>query len=106
MLRFSVPVQDYVIYSYRNGDWLQPLGAPQFATGESALVVLEPSLSISNNLSGAQVVSWSAPSNWVLESATTLDGPWTPVTNAVSPYVVPPGQPQLFYRLHGSPPSM
>jgi hypothetical protein len=105
VLRFSVPLQDFVTYSYRNGDWAPPLGAPQFGTGESALVVLEPSLSITNNAVGAQVVSWSAPSNWSLESAATLDGPWTPVTNAVSPYVIPPGQSQQFYRLQGSLPS-
>jgi hypothetical protein len=106
VLRFSVALQDYVPYSFRNGDWLPPQGAPQFGTGESAFVVLEPSLSITNNAAVAQVVTWSAPSNWLLESAPALDGPWTSVTNAVSPYVIPPGQVQQFYRLHGSPPSV
>jgi len=106
VLRFSVAQQDYVPYSFRNGDWTPPQGAPQFGTGESAFVVLEPSMSITNSATGAQVVTWSAPSNWRLESAPVLDGPWTSVTNAVSPYVIPPGQVQQFYRLHGSPPAV
>jgi hypothetical protein len=43
------------------------------------------------------VVSWSGPGQ--LEEATQVLGPWNPVPGASSPYQVPSGESQKFYRL-------
>jgi len=56
--------------------------------------------SVSRSLDGTQLtISWSG--SYVLESAPTVEGPWTAITGSTSPYVVTidPGQPEVFFRL-------
>jgi hypothetical protein len=43
------------------------------------------------------VLEWSDP-NLELLAATSAAGPYTPIPNAVSPYIVPAGSPQQFFR--------
>jgi hypothetical protein len=43
------------------------------------------------------VLSWPAPG--VLEQAPSITGPWQPVPNATSPYVVRPTHLRMFYRV-------
>ena len=46
--------------------------------------------------SGAQLVlSWSSG---ILLQATNIAGPWTTNVGVTSPYTLPPGEPQMFYR--------
>jgi hypothetical protein len=43
-------------------------------------------------------VSWVGTG--VLESAAEVEGPWLEITNASSPYLVPPLSTRQFFRLH------
>jgi hypothetical protein len=46
---------------------------------------------------GVRTITWLSAA--ALESAQYVTGPWTTVTNAVSPYTVPTGSSQQYYRL-------
>ncbi len=50
------------------------------------------------NGAGAVVISWT-PAQGVLESASSVNGPWSPVANAANPHSVVPGGQPLFFRV-------
>jgi hypothetical protein len=51
----------------------------------------------------AKVSPNSVEVNWggcgILEEATSITGPWTPIQNAASPYIIPATGVAMFYRL-------
>jgi hypothetical protein len=66
-------------------------------------------VSVLPRLTGVQngrtlILTWPAP--FVLQSATTVNGPYRDVPGAVSPYSVPMTAPQQFFRLREGPPSL
>jgi len=68
---------------------------PVVATFDLGLTAALPKVSVTRI--GSQVqLQWSAGS--ALYSATSLNGPWTLVSGATSPYTVTPTMPQVFYR--------
>jgi hypothetical protein len=50
------------------------------------------------------ILTWPAP--FILQSATSVNGPYRDVPGAVSPYSVPMTAPQQFFRLRSGPPSL
>ncbi len=63
-----------------------------------AALPLQPA--VSRGAGGTQVtISWAG--TYVLTTAPSLDGPWTPLADATSPYTmsIDPGQPEVFFRL-------
>ena len=65
---------------------------------EFTVRVVEPKLLIAKSISGL-VIRWDACGT--LEEADTLEGPWTPLAGATSPYEVSAAAPKKFYRLRG-----
>ncbi|MFM1941592.1 MAG: hypothetical protein RI897_574 [Verrucomicrobiota bacterium] len=61
--------------------------------GQSTVPVMDIGVS-----GGDLSLSWTAGS--VLESAPTLEGPWTEVAGATSPYTVQPTEAAAFFRVH------
>jgi hypothetical protein len=51
---------------------------------------------VSTNLGGSYVLTW--PCGGMLQSAPTLQGPWTDLPDAVSPYAMPACASNSFYR--------
>jgi hypothetical protein len=55
-------------------------------------------LSVTRNEAGQVVISW-APPGGVLESSTSLGGPWLPVANATNPQTLAPAGQSQFFRV-------
>jgi hypothetical protein len=72
-------------------------------TSSVAVVSVIPRLTIVRN-GGVLILTWPAP--FILQSATTVNGPYRDVPGAVSPYSVPMTAPQQFFRLRSGPPSL
>jgi hypothetical protein len=72
-------------------------GGPILSVYDSANDMLRIQ-SIGLDGAGRVVISWLG--NAGLQAAPTIDGVWTNVPNAASPYTAPPAQQQLFYRLY------
>jgi hypothetical protein len=73
--------------------------ANSFQAGPDTLFSIgsTPKIKISIALSGTQpILSWPLGS---LEQANEITGPWTTVSNAVSPYAPPTSQSKHFYRV-------
>jgi len=72
-----------------------------FAAGNSVVTADPAALQLELNFTsapgGALVFSWSDPTV-VLQTATSLEGPWVNVTGAASPYTVVPAGNQQFFR--------
>jgi uncharacterized protein affecting Mg2+/Co2+ transport len=72
-------------------------------TSSIAVVSVLPRLTGVRN-GGTLILTWPAP--FILQSATTANGPYRDVPGAVSPYSVPMTAPQQFFRLRSGPPSL
>jgi len=72
-------------------------------TSSVAVVSVLPRLSAVRN-GQTLILTWPAP--YVLQSATTVNGPYRDIPGAVSPYSVPMTAPQQFFRLRSGPPSL
>jgi hypothetical protein len=59
-------------------------------------LLLPPSLAIASAGAGEVQLSWNAG---LLQSATNVSGPFSSLTNAVSPFIVPASNRQQFYRV-------
>jgi hypothetical protein len=73
--------------------------ANSFQAGPDTLVAIgsNPKIKISISLSNSQpILSWPLG---ILEQANELTGPWTAVSNAVSPYLPSTSQSKHFYRV-------
>jgi autotransporter-associated beta strand protein len=91
---------DYACYSFCNGGWSPPLGAPLVPVGTSVFVTLRPMLLIQMNPPEQGAITWNAPAGWTLQTASDLAGPWVDLPSAVSPFPVSLSG-QSFYRLRG-----
>jgi hypothetical protein len=72
-------------------------------TSSVAVVSVIPKLTIVR-IGSVQILTWPAP--FILQSATSVNGPYRDVPGAVSPYSVPMTMPQQFFRLRSGPPSL
>jgi hypothetical protein len=72
-------------------------------TSSVAVVTVQPRLIAVRN-GGTLILTWPAP--FILQSATSVNGPYRDVHGAVSPYSVPMTAPQQFFRLRSGPPSL
>ena len=89
-------------YAGQSIDMSFALGTFPVAPGDpppgSHAAISRPILSVQPSGNGNLTVSWTA-SGAVLQSASEVTGPWTAVSSAASPYVVPTDKPHCFYRL-------
>jgi hypothetical protein len=101
--------QTYDIYIYACGSWMdaqcRPLAtAPVFAPGEAAFILvpdvpwpgMTPPLSVTSAGGQTITVTWS---DWILEEAGAVSGPWTNAPVQLSPWSFTPAVTQKFYRL-------
>jgi hypothetical protein len=58
-----------------------------------------PALSAIASGNGSLTISWTA-SGAILQSAPEITGPWTDVSGAASPYLLPTDKPRCFYRVY------
>jgi uncharacterized protein affecting Mg2+/Co2+ transport len=72
-------------------------------TSSVAVISVLPRLTAVRN-GRTLILTWPAP--FVLQSATSVNGPYRDVPRAVSPYSVPMTAPQQFFRLRSGPPSL
>jgi hypothetical protein len=72
---------------------LEPLTAILLVAVFFGLIGNTPSVSSAGNIS----LTW--PGGGILQNASAVTGPWTNVTGAASPYVIPVNQLNSFYRL-------
>jgi hypothetical protein len=72
-------------------------------TSSVAVVSVLPKLTVVRS-GGVLILTWPAP--YVLQSATSVNGPYRDIPGAVSPYSVSMTAPQQFFRLRVGPPSL
>jgi hypothetical protein len=72
-------------------------------TSSVAIVSVLPRLTAVRN-GRTLILTWPAP--YVLQSATSVNGPYRDISGAVSPYSVSMTAPQQFFRLRSGPPSL
>jgi hypothetical protein len=88
-LPFLGSIDDVALYNYALSP-AQVYAHYAVGTGQS----LPLSIQATN---GVRTISWLSAAT--LKSAANVTGPWTAVTNATSPYMVPTSSSQQFYRL-------
>jgi hypothetical protein len=108
-LTSAIPRTACVAYEVRAERIADACGGNLIAPNSTILLRSDPCLCISLEIQpdGAKLVKivWPCPSGsapatgFVLESADKLDGPWTKINDATSPYVIPADAAQRFYRL-------